>query len=72
VFLEHTAPGMSRYNAHSGPTPRGRGGSEAALAVIDRSGRSRAIEWRCCFPMFGCGLRIEAVCSAEFDVPHFT
>jgi hypothetical protein len=36
---------------HSGPTPRGRGGSDAAFVVLARSGSSKAIEESVCLPI---------------------
>lgn len=45
---------------HSGPTPRGRGESDAALPVLASSGRSNAIDERVCLPILAVLRAIEA------------
>ena len=45
---------------HSGPTPRGRGGSDAAFPVLASNGRSNAIDERVCLPILAVLRAIEA------------
>jgi hypothetical protein len=65
--------GKEGSNVHSGPTPRGLGGSEAAFAVAERRGRRRAIVFRRWFPMFVGWVRnwsFRDVAELLMEVPH--
>lgn len=54
------------WNAHSGPTPRGRGASDAAFAVAVRRGRRIAIEDKLCLPIVGAGGENWSSCCRDF------
>lgn len=60
------AIGLDAGNIHSGPTPRGRGGSDAAFVVLARRGSSNAIDDSVCLPIFVCVRRkCTTQCSGE-------
>lgn len=51
--LESVAVELNVGDLHSGPTPRGRGASDAAFVVLARRGSSNAIDESVCLPIFG-------------------